>query len=59
VLDRLAAEHTGVVIGSYLEWGEVRYKVKLTFDGKDPSAVDRAAEALIAALPADQLVKMP
>lgn len=58
VLDRIAAEHADVAIGSYLEWGEVRYKVKLTFDGKDKAAVDRAADALLAALPQDQIVHL-
>lgn len=58
-LDRVAFEHKEVAIGSYPAWGAERYRVKLTVDGRDAAAVERALAALLAALPADQFVTDP
>jgi molybdenum cofactor synthesis domain-containing protein len=58
-LDVVAAEHTDVAIGSYPVLGVPEYKVKLTVDGTDQVAVDRAVEALLAALPEDKVVEKP
>jgi molybdenum cofactor synthesis domain-containing protein len=55
LLDRLVAEHTTVDIGSYPVTDE-DYRVRLTFDGIDAEAIDRAVEALLAALPVDKIV---
>jgi molybdenum cofactor synthesis domain-containing protein len=55
LLDAVAAAHPAVAIGSYLRWGKADYRVKLTIDGSDRSAVDQAVEALLAGLPPDQL----
>jgi len=49
----------GVLIGSYLAFREVAYRVKVTFDGRDPQRVHAAADALRAALPAESLVDHP
>ncbi|MCB1036725.1 MAG: competence/damage-inducible protein A [Acidobacteria bacterium] len=52
LLDRLVAAHPGVGIGSYPVWEGREFAVRITFDGKDEAAVERAAEALRSALPA-------
>jgi molybdopterin-biosynthesis enzyme MoeA-like protein len=57
LLTRLAAEHPSVLIGSYVKWRDPEYKTKVTFDGRDPDAVKRAADALVAALPPAELVR--
>ncbi|MCG8456956.1 MAG: molybdopterin-binding protein [Holophagales bacterium] len=56
LLTTLAERFPDVAIGSYPQWGKGPVKVKVTFDARDRARVDRAAEALIAALPAGQLV---
>lgn len=56
-LDRISAAHPEVSIGSYLRWKEPDYKVKLTFDGRDRDAVERAFTAMCACIPADKLVR--
>lgn len=49
-LDRLVAEHPEVAIGSYPIWREVGWMVKITFDGRDESLVEAAAQGLRRAL---------
>lgn len=51
LLDRLVAANPQVSIGSYPIWEGREISVRITFDGRDPAAVDRAAEALRTALP--------
>lgn len=46
VLDRLVAEHPEVAIGSYPIWEGREISVRITFDGRDPGAVDAAEGAL-------------
>jgi molybdenum cofactor synthesis domain-containing protein len=41
-LDQVVAKHPEVEVGSYPKWFEPRYKTKVTFDGRNPEAVDRA-----------------
>ncbi len=50
LLARIAREHPAVSIGSYIGAPTADYDVKLTFDGPDPVAVARAADALVDAL---------
>jgi molybdenum cofactor synthesis domain-containing protein len=57
ILDRLVQEHPGVAIGSYPRFRGGDYKVKLTFDGTDPGTVDKAADALVAALPPERIIR--
>lgn len=57
-LSQVAADHPEVTIGSYLRWKEPDYKVKLTFDGRDRAAVERAFDAMCANIPADKLVRV-
>jgi len=56
LLERLARAHPAVAIGSYPRWGDGAVRVAVTFDGRDPEAVDRAVAAFRGALPADQIV---
>ncbi len=51
LLDRLVQAHPGVTIGSYPLWKGSEISVRITFDGRDEEAVERAAEALKSALP--------
>lgn len=55
-LDQLVLDHPEVSIGSYPVTDQ-RYTVRVTFDGKDSAAIDRAVEALHQALPADKIVE--
>ena len=59
LLERLDREHPAVTVGSYPVWGGESYSVKITFDGRDREAIDHAAEAFIAALPAGKLAPEP
>jgi molybdenum cofactor synthesis domain-containing protein len=45
-LDALVEEFPGVAVGSYPRLDEPDYKVKITFDGRDRDAVDRALARL-------------
>ena len=56
-LAKIAADHPQVAIGSYLRWHEPEYRVKLTFDGRDGNAVERAFAAMCGAIPPDKLVR--
>ncbi|MBK8169503.1 MAG: competence/damage-inducible protein A [Sandaracinaceae bacterium] len=58
LLISLVKAHPEVAIGSYIKWRGTDYTTKLTFDGKDSGAVDRAADALIAAIPQEKLVTL-
>ena len=55
-LHELTAEFPGVLIGSYLAFRDSRYRVKVTFDGREPATVEAAAAALRERLPAESLV---
>lgn len=58
LLEELGRRHPAVEIGSYPRWRDPEYKVKLTFDGLDGDAVDRALEACVAALAPDDVVRV-
>lgn len=49
-LDALASEFPRVSIGSYPQWTDPSYRVKVTFDGTDEHEIERAIEALSAKL---------
>lgn len=51
LLDRIVREHPEVEVGSYPKWFEPSYRTKITFDGRDRDAVERAFDALVALLP--------
>jgi molybdenum cofactor synthesis domain-containing protein len=58
LLDAVVAAHADVEIGSYPRWFEPSYRTKVTFDGVDQSAVDRALETFVAGLAAGTLVRV-
>ncbi len=51
ILDGLVRGHPGVEIGSYPAWNNPKYHTKITFDGKEQEAIDRAVEELLGRLP--------
>ncbi len=42
MLDETVARHPKVDVGSYPRWNDPKYETKVTFDGKDEAAVERA-----------------
>jgi len=58
LLEELGRRHPAVAIGSYPRWRSPDYRVKLTFDGRDPGAVDAAVEACCEALADDLIVRV-
>jgi molybdenum cofactor synthesis domain-containing protein len=57
VLDRVAAEHPAVDIGSYPHFEASDYKVKLTLESRDRAALGVAVDALLTALPKGSVVR--
>ena len=55
-LDQVVSAHPAVVIGSYPQWRQPRYRTKVTFDGRDEDALQRARQALRELLPAEAVV---
>lgn len=51
MLDAIVARHPTVEVGSYPRWRDPRYETKVTFDGTDPDAVERAFEDFQRQLP--------
>jgi molybdenum cofactor synthesis domain-containing protein len=59
LLDRLAAAHLDVSIGSYLHWGnDADYRTKLTIDGRSEDAVERCFADMIGGIPSEHLVRV-
>lgn len=58
LLQRLTVEHPEVAIGSYPRFRDPEYRVKITFDGRDPAVVDAAADAFVTALDPAKLVRV-
>lgn len=46
-----------VSVGSYVKWRGTDYTTKLTFDAKSSAAANAAADAFVATIPADKLVR--
>jgi len=57
LLERIATDFPGVMVGSYVKWKAEDYRTKVTFDGNDPDAVAKAADALVAELDPKQFVR--
>lgn len=51
LLDEVVARHPDVEVGSYPRWNDPAYETKLTFDGRDREAVERALEDFLRLLP--------
>lgn len=58
LLEDIVQSHPGVEVGSYPRWRDPTYRVKLTFDGREPSLVDAALEACRAALAPELVVRV-
>ncbi|MFW6067407.1 MAG: competence/damage-inducible protein A [Myxococcota bacterium] len=58
LLQRLAVEHPEVTIGSYPRFRDPEYRVKITFDARDATAVQAAADALVDALDPEKVVRV-
>ena len=57
-LNELLPRHPHVVLGSYPEFSNADYKVKVTLESKDGDHVARAAADLLARLPPDVVVRV-
>jgi FAD synthetase len=57
-LDRVAAEHADVEIGSYPSFTSPEYRVKITIESKESVAVDRARRALLELLDAGAIARV-
>lgn len=58
LLTTLGRDHPSIDIGSYPRWRDDAYRVKLTFDGLDPQAVDAAVAACVAGLGDEMIVRV-
>ena len=50
LLERISEAFPTVMVGSYVKWRAEDYRTKVTFDSRDPEAIQRAADTLIEAL---------
>jgi molybdenum cofactor synthesis domain-containing protein len=57
-LNRLLRRFPALQLGSYPELSNPEYRVKVTLESKDAAYVEAALETLLAALPADAVVKV-
>ncbi len=57
LLERIANDFPGVMVGSYVKWSAEDYRTKVTFDGADPDAVTKAADVLVGELDAESFVR--
>jgi molybdenum cofactor synthesis domain-containing protein len=57
-LNALVARHPDLMLGSYPEFSNPEYKVKVTLESKDRALMERAVEELLASLPPGALVRV-
>ncbi len=57
-LNAVVARHPELMLGSYPEFSNPEYKVKVTLESKDRGLMERAVEELLAALPPGALVRV-
>ena len=57
-LDRVAADHADVEIGSYPTFTRDEYRVKITIESKEPAAVERARAALLELLDREAIARI-
>jgi hypothetical protein len=57
-LNAVVARHPELILGSYPEFSNPEYKVKVTLESKDRGLMERAVEELLAALPPGALVRV-
>jgi len=58
LLDTVLREFPELMLGSYPEVANPKYRVKLTLESKDPAYLERACAHLLALFPADAICKM-
>lgn len=54
ILDDLVQGHPAVEVGSYPAWNNPNYHTKVTFDGKEQEAIDRAVQEFLGRLPENE-----
>jgi molybdopterin-biosynthesis enzyme MoeA-like protein len=57
-LNALVREYPALLCGSYPEFSNPEYKVKVTLESRDPAFLDRALAELLKRLPADSIVRV-
>ena len=57
LLERISEAFPTVMVGSYVKWRAEDYRTKVTFDSRDPEAIQRAADTLIEALAPSLVVR--
>lgn len=57
LLERIATDFPGVMVGSYVKWRAPDYRTKVTFDGNDLQAVTKAADTLVDELDAELFLR--
>jgi len=57
-LNAVVARHPELILGSYPEFSNPEYKVKVTLESRDASFLDRALQELLGRLPADAVVRV-
>jgi molybdenum cofactor synthesis domain-containing protein len=57
-LNELLGRHPGLLCGSYPEFSNPEYKVKVTLESKDRALIERAAEDFVARLPREAVVRV-
>jgi molybdenum cofactor synthesis domain-containing protein len=57
-LNALVREYPELLCGSYPEFSNPEYKVKVTLESRDPAFLDRALAELLKRLPADSIVRV-
>jgi molybdenum cofactor synthesis domain-containing protein len=57
-LNALLARHSDLLIGSYPEFANPEYKVKVTLESKDRGLMERAVADLLAGLPTETVVRV-
>lgn len=57
LLDQIVASFPDVAVGSYPKWFDASYKTKITFDGRNRDAVERALESFIAELATESIAR--
>lgn len=58
-LDRVVSDHPRVDVGSYPRWTDPVVRTKLTFDGKDRAACERARADFVSSLPEGAVAPAP
>ena len=57
-LNALVRDYPALLCGSYPEFSNPEYKVKVTLESRDPAFLDRALAELLRRLPADSIVRV-